>query len=77
MFVAYTPGSTLVKILRDIEKRGADEQDWCIKIVERSGQELLSQLVKAPLHDRVAVRTVSSAAVQRIDVGEGVEQGLL
>ena len=48
MFVPYTPGSRLAKILRDIEKRGADERDWRIKIVERSGQKLRSQLVKDP-----------------------------
>ena len=48
MFVPATPHGKLANMLRESERKMAQERGWRIKIVERGGQRISSRLVKDP-----------------------------
>lgn len=47
LFVPCTPRSTLARRLKEVEARGGDDRKWRVKIVEKGGQTLRSQLSKS------------------------------
>ena len=48
VFVPATPQGKLANMLRESEKKMAQERGWRIKIVERGGQKIRSRLAKDP-----------------------------
>ena len=47
LFVPCTPRSELATRLREVEERGSGDRKWRVKIIEKGGQTLRSQLSKS------------------------------